>query len=81
MFHRIVLAAALLALAPCWNAKAETEAQRKACANDAQVHCPDAIPDRDRTRTCLVEKINQLTPACRKVINDAISGERTQQRR
>ena len=48
MLHRTVLAVAILATAMSYAAKAETEAERQACFNDAQIHCGDYIPDRDR---------------------------------
>jgi hypothetical protein len=48
MLHRTVLAVAILATAISYAAKAETEAERQACFNDAQTHCGDYIPDRDR---------------------------------
>jgi hypothetical protein len=38
----------LALLAASWPALAETEAERQACTNDAQVHCADQIPDRDQ---------------------------------
>lgn len=68
MVPRIVLAIAMLAAAPCWHAAAETEAERKACAPDAQNFCPDEIPDRDRVYACLVAKVHLISPACRKII-------------
>jgi len=81
MFHRIVLAIAILASAPCWNAAAESEVERKACANDAQTHCPDEMPDRERVYACLVEKVNLLSPACKKIISDSLAPVRPQRRR
>ena len=76
MIQRIVLVVALLACAlpPC--ASAETAAERRACANDAQTHCPDDIPDREKVYACLVQKVSKLSPACKKVINDSVKANR-----
>jgi hypothetical protein len=77
MIHRFVFAVALLACAlPLRASAAETAAERRACANDAQTHCPDQIPDRDKVYACLIQKVNLLSPACKKVINDAIKTNR-----
>ena len=76
MIHRIVLAIAILATVPSWNARAETEAERKACANDAQNHCPDEMPDRERVYACLIAKVNMISPACRKIINESLATRR-----
>jgi hypothetical protein len=78
MLHRIMLAVAILAAMPGWNAVAETEAERKACANDAQTHCPDEIPDRERVYACLIKKVSVISPACRKIINESLPAPRKQ---
>ena len=52
---------------------AETEAERQACTNDAQNLCPDEIPDREQVYACLVKKVNQLSPACKKIITDSLA--------
>ena len=44
MLHRTVLAVVILVTAMSYAAKAETEAERQACFNDAQTHCGDYIP-------------------------------------
>ncbi len=73
MTQRIVLALALF-ISLTWGlpnrASAETAAERRACANDAQTHCPDEIPDREKVYACLVQKVNSLTPACKKIITE-----------
>jgi hypothetical protein len=68
MFHRTVLALAILASATTLSARAETAEERQACTNDAQTHCADDIPDREKVYGCLVKKVNIISPACRKVI-------------
>ena len=72
MFVRTVFAIALLASAmPSY--AAETEAERRACTNDATVHCADEIPDRERVYACLVHNVAVLSPACKKIISDSIA--------
>lgn len=72
MFYRILLALAMLAAIPCWQAAAESEAERKACAPDAQNFCPDEIPDRERVYACLVAKVHLISPACKKIIMNTL---------
>jgi hypothetical protein len=67
-----VFAITLLASAmPCY--AAETEAERRACTNDAQTHCADEIPDRERVYACLVQNVALLSPACKKIISESIA--------
>jgi len=73
MLNRTLLAAALFACALPSYTLAETEAERQACTNDAQTHCADEIPDRERVYACLVQKVNLLSPACKKIISDTIT--------
>lgn len=81
MFTRTVFTIALLASAlPCY-ALAETDAERQACFNDAQMHCADEIPDRERVYACLVQKVAQLSPPCKKIITDSLAAFPPQQRR
>jgi hypothetical protein len=72
MLYRVVLAIAILVPATTLRAPAETVEERLACTPDAQILCADEIPDRDRVYECLVRRVNQLSPACRKVINASI---------
>jgi hypothetical protein len=72
MFYRVVLAAAILATATTLRAGAETAEERLACTPDAQSLCIDEIPDRDAVYACLVRKVNQLSPACRRIISASI---------
>ena len=44
------LAIAFIALVASWPAFAQTEAERKACEPDAQLHCPDEMPDRAKVQ-------------------------------
>lgn len=78
MLHRIMLTVVILGSMSCWNAAAvaETEAERKACANDAQTHCPDEIPDRERVYACLVKKVDLISAPCRKIIRDSLETRR-----
>jgi hypothetical protein len=76
MLHHTVLAVAILATAMSYAAKAETEAERQACFNDAQTHCSDFFPDRDRVYACLVQKVRQISAPCAKIINASIAANR-----
>ena len=57
-------------------ALAETDAERQACMNDAQVHCADQIPDRDQVYACLIRKVNALSTPCKRIITTAIRSNR-----
>jgi hypothetical protein len=72
------LAIGFIALVASWPAFAQTEAQRKACEPDAQLHCPDEMPDRDKVQACLIRKLDSLSPACKQVIENA--GKRRRRR-
>jgi hypothetical protein len=76
MFHRTALAFAILASATTISAFAETAEERQACTNDAQTHCADEIPDRERVYNCLVKKVNLLSPACKKIISSSVAPSR-----
>jgi len=65
------LAVAFIALVASWPAFAQTEAERKACEPDAQLHCPYEMPDRDKVQACLARKINSLSPACKQLMVNA----------
>jgi hypothetical protein len=80
MLHRTMLAVAILATAMSYTAKAETDAERQACMNDATTHCGDYIPDRDRVYACLVQKVKQISAPCAKIINASIAANRQQRR-
>jgi hypothetical protein len=71
MLSRTVFAIALMTAMPCY--AAETQAERQACFNDAQTHCADEIPDRERVYACLVQNVAVLSPACKKIISDSIA--------
>jgi hypothetical protein len=51
------LAIVFIALVASWPAFAQTEAERKACEADAQLHCPDEMPDRAKVQACLTRKV------------------------
>jgi hypothetical protein len=76
MFHRTVLALAILASATTFNARAETAEERQACTTDAQTHCADEIPDREKVYGCLVKKVNLLSPPCKRIISSTIAPSR-----
>jgi hypothetical protein len=74
---RVVLALCVIAMTASSPALAETEAERQACTNDAQVHCADRIPDRDQVYACLIRKVNTLSAPCKRIITTAIRSNRT----
>ena len=73
MFRRTVIALAILTSTTIIGTAAENAEARKACANDANTLCPDDVPDREKVYACLVKNINQLSPPCKKIINDSIA--------
>jgi hypothetical protein len=73
MLFRAALALALLAPAAAMPAVAETLEERLACTSDAQILCADEIPDRERVYTCLVKKVNDLSPVCKSIISASIA--------
>ena len=84
MFQRTALALAILASSTMFGLTAETteeQRQRQACESDANTHCPDDIPDREKVYGCLVRNVNQLSPACKKIIDDSIAATTPRQRR
>lgn len=81
MLHRILLAFVILASACALGARAETAEERQACTNDAQIHCPDEIPDREKVYNCLVKKVRDLSPACKKIIASSIAPAPARSRR
>jgi hypothetical protein len=48
-------------------ASAYTQAEQQACQDDAFRLCGDLIPDEQRVKACLLAKMRQLSPACRRV--------------
>jgi hypothetical protein len=77
MLYRAALAFALLipaSLIPVATlpALAESQEERMACTPDAQNLCADEIPDREKVYSCLVKKVNDLSPACKKIISASI---------
>jgi hypothetical protein len=73
MFQRTVIALAVLASTTTFGAAAESPEARQACTNDANVHCADEIPDRERVYACLVRHVNELSPPCKKIISESIA--------
>jgi hypothetical protein len=71
MLYRAALAFAILVSATPLRA-AETAEERMACTPDAQTLCADEIPDREKVYSCLVKKVNDLSPACKKIISASI---------
>jgi hypothetical protein len=72
MLYRAALAFALLVPAAAPPALAETQEERLACTNDANNLCADEIPDREKVYQCLVKKVNELSPACKRIIVGSI---------
>ena len=75
MLHRAVLAFAVAvgAAASSSPAGAETAEERLACTADAQTLCGEEIPDgRDRVYQCLVRRVNELSPPCKRIISASI---------
>jgi hypothetical protein len=72
MLYRAALAFALLIPAATVPALAESQEERMACTPDAQTLCADEIPDREKVYSCLVKKVNDLSPACKKIISASI---------
>ena len=78
MLYRAALAFALVLPAATIPATivpalAESQEERMACTPDAQILCVDEIPDRDKVYSCLVKKVNDLSPACKKIIAASIA--------
>jgi hypothetical protein len=72
MLYRAALAFTLLLPVSTLPAIAETQEERLACTNDANNLCADEIPDREKVYQCLVKKVNELSPACKKIIVGSI---------
>jgi hypothetical protein len=73
MFQRTVLAFAIVAATATFGAAVEAPDAKQACTNDANTHCPDDIPDREKVYACLLKHVNELSPPCKKIINDSIA--------
>jgi hypothetical protein len=73
MLYRAALAFALLAPAASLPALAETQEERMACTADANNLCAEEIPDREKVYQCLVRKVNDLSPACKRIIAASIA--------
>jgi hypothetical protein len=72
---RALLALPVIAMTASWPALAETEAERQACSNDAQVHCADQT--RPRPGLCLPDPQGEhAVRALQKIISTAIRGSR-----
>lgn len=42
------------------------------CYDDANKLCPDAIPDEDRVKSCMVKKRSQLSAQCREIFDQGM---------
>lgn len=73
MLYRAALVLALVVPAATVPALAETQEERMACTADAQTFCADEIPDREKVYMCLVKKVNNLSPACKRIISASIA--------
>jgi hypothetical protein len=67
MLKSIAIAFALALIFLSAPASAYTEEQRRACEADAFRLCDHAIPDEGRVKACMLAKIRQLSPGCRRV--------------
>jgi hypothetical protein len=72
-FQKWLLAFAILTSVTRPSVSAETPEARQACTNDANSYCADEVPDRERVYACLVRNVNQLSPPCKKIINESIA--------
>jgi hypothetical protein len=63
----IAFALSVVALAPAPAFAEYTQEQQAACQDDAFRLCGDAVPDERRVRACMVRKIRELSPRCRRV--------------
>lgn len=61
-----VFAAALLASVFSTSAFAYTAEQQQACTPDAMRLCGNYIPDVDRITACMIARMSQLSPECRR---------------
>ena len=51
-----------------WAADQGTAEARRACTPDVVKHCNEFIPDAERIKACLQEKLRELSPDCRVVM-------------
>jgi hypothetical protein len=51
-----------------WAADQGTAEARRACTPDVVRHCNEFIPDAERIKACLQEKLRELSPDCRVVM-------------
>jgi hypothetical protein len=72
MLYRVALASIIVFSASKLSVSAETMEERLACTPDAQMLCADEIPDRDKVYSCLVRRVNDLSPACKRIIAASI---------
>ncbi len=77
MLYRAAFAFDILLSATNLAAPAESMEERMACTPDAQTLCADEIPDRERVYSCLVRRVNELSPACKKIISASIAPVRS----
>lgn len=51
-----------------WAVDQSSAEERRACTPDVLEHCPEFIPDAERIKACLQEKLRELSPDCRVVM-------------
>ena len=68
------LTVAAIALPSAGSAQTSEDNQKQACMSDAFKFCVSSIPDRQAIGRCLVSNRDQLTPACRNVIDAGRAG-------
>ncbi len=71
--RRIGLVVATMALPSIGLAQSDESEQRQACMGDAFRFCASSIPDRQLVGRCLASNRDQLTQACRSMIDNGKS--------
>ena len=69
----IALVVAAICLPSVGSAQTSEDDQKQACMGDAFRFCTTSIPDRQAVGRCLASNRDQLTPACRNMIDSGRS--------
>ena len=73
MLRAILIAVGICVAFPAL-AQEMTAQQREACMGDYERYCKGTMPGGGRIIACLAKQSSQLTPACKKVVDDAQQG-------
>ena len=65
----ILAAVACMVIGSTAHAQVTEEQQRQACEPDVMRLCAEAIPDRPRIAQCLRANVQQISAACRAMLN------------